>query len=302
MKAIIPVAGLGTRLLPHTKTVQKSLLPIAGKPTIDYIVEPLLKNGIVDITFIIGYLGHQIVDYMKSFNGNFTFVEQKEQLGLGHAILQGLDDSDDPFVIQLGDTLFETDFNSFCHPELNRIAVMEVDDPTRFGIVETEGERIIALHEKPKNPPTNLAISGLYAFTRERELKSAIEHIIDKDIRTNGEYQLTDAMSVMLKRGQPFEISMEVYYDTGVPSTLLETNRQLLKPNHGEYENTAIVDPVYIGKGCKIENSTIGPNVSIMDNCTIVNSSIKNSVVLNESDIKDQILDSSIIGINGSVS
>ncbi len=296
MKAIIPVAGLGTRLLPHTKKIQKSLLPIAGKPTLDYIVDPLLENGIKDITFIIGHLGHQIVEYMKKYDGNFCFVEQKEQLGLGHAILQGLDDSDTPFIVQLGDTLFQTDFSKFCHPSKNHIAVMEVDDPSRFGIVETDGDRIIALHEKPKHPPTNLAISGLYAFTSERELKSAIEYIIEHDIRTNGEYQLTDAMSVMSKRGLTFEIRKEAYFDTGVPSTFLDTNQRLLKSSHSEYPGTKIIEPVFVGENCQIENSTLGPYVTIMNDCTIKNCRLTNSIVIDGSKLTDQNISSSIIG------
>jgi len=300
MKAIIPVAGYGTRLLPHTKSIQKSLLPIAGKPTLDFIVNPLLEGGIKDITFIIGHLGEQIIDHIKSFSGNFEFVVQKEQLGLGHAILQGLEENDSPVIIQLGDTLFQTDFLSFADSKVNRIAVMEVEDPTRFGIVETKGDRILALHEKPKNPPTNLAISGLYSFTSEQQLKSAIELLIQQNIQTNGEYQLTDAMSIMLQNGLPFEVSKEKYYDTGVPATFLETNRKLLRSSHGEYPGSTIIEPVYIGENCQIENSTIGPYVTIMNNSMVKNCTIKDSVILSGTNLINQTFDSKIVGGDGS--
>ena len=300
MKAILPVAGYGTRLHPHTHHIQKSLLPVAGKPTLDFIVEPLLAHGIENITFIVGHLGCQIQNYMKSFDGDFHFVVQKERLGLGHAVLQGLTDSDEPVLIQLGDTIFHADFMSFCSSDVNRIAVMEVDDTTRFGIVETEGNRVVALHEKPKDPPSNLAISGLYSFISERKLKDTIEYLIEQNIRTGGEYQLTDAMAVMLKNGDPFEVEKLDYYDTGVPATFLDTNRALLKSSHEDISGCKIVDPVHIGSGCRIENSTIGPNVTIMSQCTITNCTIENSVVLQGSVLRNQLFSSRIVGADGS--
>ena len=159
MKAIIPVAGYGTRLLPHTEKYQKTLLPIAGKPALDFILEPLFDAGIKNITFIVGHLKEQVIDHIKKFDGNFSFVEQIERLGLGHAVLTGLGNTDEPVLVQLGDTIFDIDYFKFMNSKVNNIGVDEVDDPSRFGIVEVNNDKIINFYEKHPNPPSNLAIS-----------------------------------------------------------------------------------------------------------------------------------------------
>jgi glucose-1-phosphate thymidylyltransferase len=301
MKAILPVAGYGTRLRPHTNKIQKTLLPVAGKPALDFIIEPLFAQGIRDITFIIGHLGEQIVEYMQRYDGNFTFVEQTEQLGLGHAVLQGLEDSDEPVIVQLGDTIFDVDLQRLTATTANRIAVGEVADPSRFGIVELNGVRIIRFHEKPADPPTNLAIAGLYYFPRQKVLKRAIERLIERDIRTKQEYQITDAFSLMLADGEPFEAFLvEKWYDAGVPETYLETNRALLQPDHGNYPGVTIIEPVHIGADCVIRDSTIGPYVTIMDRCVIRHCHIRDSIVLAGSHLQELDLSHCIVGGDGS--
>ena len=191
MKAIIPVAGYGTRMRPHTDHIQKTLLPIAGKPTLGHIVEPLLNAGISRINFIIGHLGEQVVEYMKSYEGDFQFIEQKEILGLGHAVLQGMDDTNERLLIQLGDNLFDTDLSQFIAGNHHRIAVGQVEDPRRFGVVELKNDLITQFHEKPENPPSNYAITGLYFFKNQNVIKTAIETLIQRNIRTKNEYQIT---------------------------------------------------------------------------------------------------------------
>ena len=293
MKAIIPVAGYGTRLKPHTDRYQKTLLPIAGKPALDFILEPLFDTGITDITFIVGHLKEQVIDYMKKYDGNFSFVEQKERLGLGHAVLTGLENTDEPVLIQLGDTIFNLDYFEFMDSQFNVIGVDEVDDPSRFGIVELNNDKVINFYEKHPNPPSNLAISGLYYFTNEGKLKSAIEELIENDFRTNNEYQITDALQLMVKRGENFGVfTTQNYYDVGVPDAILYSNRKLLKSSHPEFSTSKIIEPVFIGNNCKIENSIIGPYVTIMDNCVIQDSKVENSIILENSNI----LDNQIIG------
>ncbi|NOZ04329.1 MAG: NTP transferase domain-containing protein [FCB group bacterium] len=301
MKAILPVAGYGTRLRPHTDKIQKTLLPIAGKATLDHIVEPLLDSGVSEITFIIGHLGDQVVSHMKKHTGRFVYIEQKERLGLGHAVLQGLADKDEPVLVQLGDTIFDINLDDMRAPDRNIIAVGEVDDPSRFGIVELEGKRITRFHEKVKNPPSNLAITGLYYFYSQRKLKRAIEQLIARDIRTKGEYQITDAFSIMLEQGELFEAYlMDEWYDTGVPETYLETNRKLLKPDHDEYPGTLINEPVHIGKGCTIERSVIGPFVTVMDNCTLIDCNISDSIILEGAALEGQKFSHRIVAGDGS--
>ncbi|MEE8341849.1 MAG: sugar phosphate nucleotidyltransferase [Candidatus Neomarinimicrobiota bacterium] len=301
MKAIIPVAGYGTRLMPHTKRYQKTILPLAGKPALDFILEPLFDSGINEIVFIVGHLKEQVVDHMKKYDGDFSYIEQKERLGLGHAVLTGLKNTDDPVLVQLGDTIFHLDYGEFCSSENNVIGVDEVEDPSRFGIVELKNDRVVNFFEKHINPPSNLAISGLYYFNNERKLKLAIEKLIKHKIQTNGEYQITDALQIMVKQGENFAtFPTPNYYDVGVPESFLYSNRKLLKSNHKDFSSSKIIEPVFIGNNCKIDNSIIGPYATIMDNCDIYNSKIEDSIVLEHSNLVDQRIIGKIVAKDGS--
>ena len=301
MKAIIPVAGYGTRLKPHTDRYQKTLLPLAGKPALDFILEPLFDNGITDITFIVGHLKEQVVGHMERYDGKFCFIEQKERLGLGHAVLTGLENKDEPVLVQLGDTIFDIDYNEFSSSTNNTIGVFEVEDPSRFGVVELNDDKVVNFYEKHPNPPSNLAISGLYYFTNERKLKSAIEELIKRNIKTNNEYQITDALQLMVKQGENFGvIPTPNYYDVGVPESFLYSNRKLLTTNHKEFPTSKIIEPVFIGGNCKVDNSIIGPYVTIMDNCDIYNSKIEDSIILEKSNIIDRQIIGKIAAKDGS--
>lgn len=301
MKAIIPVAGYGTRLKPHTDRYQKTLLPVAGKPALDFILEPLFATGITDITFIVGHFKEQVIEHMKKYDGNFSFVEQKERLGLGHAVLTGLVDSDEPILVQLGDTIFDIDYGEFCASNGNVIGIYEVDDPSRFGIVESVDGKVVNFFEKHPNPPSNSAISGLYYFYNESIIKSAIEELITKKIKTNNEYQITDALQLMLKAGENFNIyETSNIFDVGVPETFLYSNRKLLQSQHDKFLSSKIIEPVFVGNNCKIDNSIIGPYVTIMDNCTILNSKVEDSIILENSNIIDHQIISKIAAKDGS--
>ncbi|NHZ87077.1 MAG: NTP transferase domain-containing protein [Planctomycetia bacterium] len=300
MKAIIPVAGYGTRLKPHTERYQKTLLPIAGKPALDFILEPLFDSGINELVFIVGHLKEQVISHMKQYDGKFSFIEQKERLGLGHAVLTGLEKTDEPVLVQLGDTIFDINYSEFCSTDKNVIGIYEVDDPSRFGIVEIEEHKIINFYEKHPNPPSNLAISGLYYFNSERKIKSAIEELINKDIKTNNEYQITDALQLMVQSGEQFKAyNTPNIFDVGVPETFLYSNRKLLTTQHEDFQTSKIIEPVFIGNNCKVENSIIGPFVTIMDNCNIYNSKIEDSIILENSRITDKQLISKIAAKDG---
>jgi len=300
LKAIIPVAGYGTRLLPHTERYQKTLLPIAGKPALDFILEPLFDAGIKNITFIVGHLKEQVIDHIKKFDGNFSFVEQIERLGLGHAVLTGLGNTDEPVLVQLGDTIFDIDYFKFMNSKVNNIGVDEVDDPSRFGIVEVNNDKIINFYEKHPNPPSNLAISGLYYFSHEKKLKSAIKELIQRDIKTNNEYQITDALQIMVKRGEDFGVfPTPNYYDVGVPESFLSSNRKLLVTDHKVFPSSKIIEPVFIGDNCNIDNSIIGPYVTIMKDCNIINSKIEDSIILKDSNIVDKQIIGKIAATDG---
>ncbi len=289
MKAIIPVAGYGTRLKPHTERYQKTLLPLAGKPALDFILKPLFDSGIDELVFIVGHLKEQVIDHMKKYDGKFSFIEQKKRLGLGHAILTGLKNTNEPVLVQLGDTIFDLDYNEFCSSTENIIGVDEVDDPSRFGIVELKDGKVVNFFEKHPNPPSNLAISGLYYFNNEGKLKSAIEELIKRNIKTNNEYQITDALQLMVKQGENFSVfPTPNYYDVGVPEAILYSNRKLLSSNHQDFPSSKIIEPVFIGNNCEIDNSIIGPYVTIMNSCNIYNSKIEDSIILEDSNITDR--------------
>lgn len=301
MKAIIPVAGYGTRLKPHTERYQKTLLPLAGKPALDFILEPLFDSGIDELVFIVGHLKEQVIDHVKKYDCKFSFIEQKNRLGLGHAVLTGLKITDEPVLVQLGDTIFDVDYNKFCSSSNNVIGVDEVDDPSRFGVVELKDGKVVNFFEKHPNPPSNLAISGLYYFNNEGKLKSAIEELIKRNIKTNNEYQITDALQLMVKQGENFSVfPTPNYYDVGVPEAILYSNRKLLSSNHQDFPSSKIIEPVFIGDNCEIDNSIIGPYVTIMNNCNIYNSKIEDSIILEDSNITDMQILGKIAAKDGS--
>ena len=289
MKAIIPVAGHGTRLEPHTLKLQKCLLPVGGKPVLEHILDRITNAGITDVTLIIGHLGEQVVDFCSSYpNANFTFVEQKERLGLGHAIYQGLDAIDEPLLIVLGDSIFELDYNRFLSSNNSTIGVATVPDPKRFGIVELAGNRISNVWEKPDNPPSNLALIGIYYISSQLELSLSIEHLIENNMRTKNEYQLTDAFQVMIEKGHIFNaFEIDECLDCGIPETLLSTNKTLLTRIEGNSVHDSVV----------ITNSQIN-NCTILENCQIEDSQLENVIVLKGGKVINQRIKNRIVGFD----
>jgi glucose-1-phosphate thymidylyltransferase len=310
MKAIIPVAGIGTRLQPLTNKTPKVLISVAGKPMLFHLIDEIIKNGKIDtVILIIGYLGEQIITAVKKEYKNssvkFEFAEQKEMLGLGHAVYHGEDFIDnEPILIVLGDTIFEFDFESMLRSDYSAIGYKDVEDTSRFGIIESDEGYIRRMIEKPAPGVTQSksAIAGIYFIKEGKELMKAIRHLMDNDIRTKNEYQLTDALMEMVKRGVkmvPFEIIN--WFDCGKPETLLSTNTYILNRDHmeenpNEFINTKLRQAVYIGENCVIENSEIGPDVTITDGVTVRNSIITNSLILENSAVENGRLDNVILG------
>ncbi|MDA3861064.1 MAG: sugar phosphate nucleotidyltransferase [Melioribacteraceae bacterium] len=307
MRAIIPVAGFGTRLKPHTLTHPKVLLNVGGKPIISHIVEKLLEENITEATFIVGYLGEKIEDYLSETFPELKadYVEQKELLGLGHAIYQAARTfQEEEIVIILGDTVFDVDLNQITNLDTSSLGVKEVEDPRRFGVAEVENGFITKLIEKPTDPTTNLALVGLYFIKNSTLLTRSLEELFKKDIKTKGEYQLTDALQIMIDNGEKFStFPVEDWYDCGKPETLLSTNQFILSRNgHAvEMDSVVINQPVYISPTAQIKNSVIGPYVSIGDNCEILDSVIKNSIINKNSKVKRMVLTDSIIGADAKV-
>jgi len=303
MRAIIPVAGVGSRLRPHTYTLPKVLLNIAGKPMLGHILDKLVENGIDEVTIIIGYLGDRIKEYVTSnYKLKVDFVEQEERLGLGHAIfLSRHTVSRDPVLIILGDTVFEFDMKSMISGETSSLGVKEVEDPRRFGVAETTDGFITKLVEKPEVPKSNLAIVGIYFIRESQTLIECLRDLIKKDQRTKGEYQLTDALQMMLEQNvkmKPFGI--EGWFDCGKPETVLETNRHLLdlKAKKFSREGVLVNDPVFISPSAEVKNCIIGPYATIAEGAKVENSIVRNSIVSEGATVEEALLDSSIVGNN----
>jgi len=305
MKAIIPAAGIGTRLKPHTHTAPKALLHVAGKPIIGHIIDELIAFNIRDIVIIVGFLGDMIIDYVtKNYNIKANFVEQKELKGLGWAIHLAQEHIiDEPVLIILGDTIFELNLSEVLESEYDSIGTKVVEDPRRFGIAETKGEFITKLIEKPESPTSNLALVGLYYIKSTDLFNSCLEEMVAKNIMTRGEYQLTDALGLMLKHNcKMTTFNVEGWYDCGKKETLLATNRYLLtqiKTVDGRAD-VIVIPPVYIAPSAKLTNSVIGPYVSVADEAIIESSVIKDSIISSRAEVRHCLLESSLIGNSSS--
>ncbi len=307
MRAVIPVAGVGTRLRPHTYTLPKVLLNVAGKPILGHILDEIIKQGIKKATIITGYMGKLVQEYVHSkYDIDVEFVSQKESLGLGHAIWVGNHTyQDEPLLIILGDTIFDADLNSIISSEYSTIGVKKVEDPRRFGVVELNKEGFITnFVEKPETFVSNLAIVGIYYIKKALELKSSLDEIMNKDIRTRNEYQLTDALQIMLNKGCKFQSqTVEGWYDCGKPETLLDTNKYLLNRdgNNDFKTNAVIIPPVYIHKTAHVENCVIGPYTTVATGAVVKDSIIRNSIISDEATVETSLLENSIIGNNALV-
>jgi len=307
MRAIIPVAGVGSRLRPHTFTLPKVLLNVAGKPILGHILDKIIGEGITEGTIVVGHMSDMIKEYVAraypSFNADY--VEQGERLGLGHAIyLSRHSMGAEPVLIILGDTIFDVDLSPVLKQPHSALGVKTVDDPRRFGVAETRDGAIVRLIEKPETPVSNLAVVGLYYIRNAPLLVSCLNELVNRDIRTKGEYQLTDALQMMIERGEVMKtFTVEGWYDCGKPETLLATNRALLekKSTSRPIEGVVIVDPVYIAASAKLSRSVIGPYTSVGEEACISDSVVRNSIIGGEANVHKSLLDNSIIGSGAAV-
>jgi len=333
MKGIILHGGHGTRLRPLTHTGPKQLLPIANKPMSEYCVNAIRECGISEIAIIIGGIGsNKVKEYYgngSKFNVKITYVEQDEPKGIAHAInLCQEFVGDEKFLVFLGDNIIQKPINDICKKFENSsddalILLCEVNNPERFGIADVKGGKITKIIEKPKNPPTNLAVTGIYFLTPKIfDIFSRL-----KPSRRN-ELEITDSLQMMLEEGNKinFEMITDYWKDTGTPADIIHANREILKnmkPNsHSEKvsksnisgnviigkstkidENSKIIGPCIIGEDCIIGcNTIIGPNTSVGDNSEILNCEIQNSIVMKNCfiNIKMKIKDS-IISSNSKI-
>lgn len=308
MKAIIPVAGAGTKLRPHTYTQPKALMPMAGKTILAVIVDGLVGQGISEFIFIIGYLGDKIQDYVTKTYPDIksTFVTQNDRRGTGHAIwlTKEVVDNDEVLIV-FGDTICDFNVKEILESPVSQIGLRRVEDPRSFGVAEIDEKyKVLKVVEKPLIPKSNMAMVGIYKIRETESLFNALDKYLHNRADGDGEYHLTHALQTMLEQGiSLYGFKVNNWFDCGKKETLLETNATLLKSmaeqtGHPapEFPGTVIIPPVNIAPGCLIEHSIIGPSVSIGENTIVRTSIIRNSIIGSFAELDEVVLKSSIIG------
>ena len=311
MKLIIPMAGRGTRVRPHSHTVPKPLLPVAGTMIVERIVETFNRTLDRDITEIVYILGPDFGEDIKQplremsarHNAKAVFEVQAEALGTAHAVACASDHLDGEVIIAFADTIFDSEEPFELGDADSVIWLKKVEDPSRFGVAVYEGDTITGFVEKPKEFISDLAIIGVYYFKSGKALKEKIEKVIEDDMRgPGGEYFLTAALDMMIKEGKVFKTAtVDEWLDCGTLPAWLETTgiiteKEFEEVDESKYPGSKIIPPVFIGEGVKIENSTVGPKVSIEANTTIKNSKVQNSIIRDHASLEEVETSGSTIG------
>lgn len=306
MNVIIPLAGFGSRLRPHTFTKPKPLITVAGKPVLGHILDKLVAAGVTQVSFVVGYLGDQIQQYVSAAYPDLRghYHEQKELNGQAPAVLLARGAVSGPTFIVFVDTIADADLSRLADEAADGVIyVKQVEDPRRFGVVQVDAHGYISRFiEKPSDTANKLVVIGMYYVKDAALLMDCCDELMRKDIRTKGEYFLADAFNLMIARGAKLRTeTVDVWLDCGKPETVIETNRYLLAHGHdnsGQWQNnrTVVVPPVFIHPSARIENSVIGPNTSIGENCQIVRSVIRESIVDTGASVSDHVLANSLIG------
>jgi glucose-1-phosphate thymidylyltransferase len=315
MKIIVPMAGRGSRLRPHTLTVPKPLIPIAGKPIVHRLVEDIagvINQKIDEIAFIIHkdfgtQVENDLIAIAKKLGSKGTIYYQNEALGTAHAIMCAKESMSGPIVVAYADTLFRADFILDTTAD-SVIWVKQVEDPSAFGVVKlNENNQIVDFVEKPKDFVSDLAIIGIYYFKSGESLRSELQYLLDNNVVKGGEYQLTDGLENMKIKGMKFVPGkVDEWMDCGNKNVTVETNSRLLGflqkdgqnliSTNIKKENSSIIEPCFIADNVVLFNATVGPNVSLGKGCHVIDSKIKNSLVQNHSHIKNADLNNAMIG------
>ena len=312
------MAGRGSRLRPHSLTVPKPLIPVAGQSIVHRLVKDIakvLKQPITEVAFVLGdpaWFGDDVVDSLTdlatSLGAKASIYRQDQPLGTGHAIMCAKDSLSGPAVIAYADTLIRADFN--LDPEADSVIwVKQVDQPEAYGVVKLNDKKeIVELVEKPQQFVSDLAVIGIYYFKEVSQLKDQLQKVLDNNIINGGEYQINDGIKGMMADGKVFKTGeVSEWMDCGNKTITLDTNQRMLGflQADGEEqlvsdtvtnENSTIIEPCYIGENVVLKNTTVGPFVSIGNNCVIENSTVKNSLIQNHTSIKNANLDEAMIG------
>jgi glucose-1-phosphate thymidylyltransferase len=307
MKVVIPLAGYGTRLRPHTFTKPKPLINVAGKPVLGHVLDMFTElDGIDEYIFIVGHLGEQIEQYVARAYPRVCarFFEQKELNGQSTAVYLAKDVLEGPMLMVFVDTIVQTDLSGLKDEAADAVAwVKQVEDPRRFGVAEVGPDGFVTrLVEKPTDIKNNLVVVGFYYFKDARLLMECIEEQLAREIKTNNEYFLADAVNLMLQRGVQMRVQpVEVWQDCGKPETVLETNRYLLEHGHDnsgqvQQDSFIVIPPVNINPSAHVSHSVIGPHVTLAAGCHVENSIVRDSIIDEGAQIKHAALTGSLIG------
>lgn len=312
MKIIVPMAGMGKRMRPHTLTVPKPLIPVAGKTIVHRLVSDISDmsdESITHIGFVVGHFGEavekELLDIAKSLGAVGSIHYQEEALGTAHAILCAEELLDGKVIVAFADTLFRADFR-LDEEKDGILFVQKIEDPSQFGVVELNEDRhIVNFVEKPSEWVSDLAMIGIYFFKQGEVLQKELQYLIDHEVIKGGEYQLPDALKNMTKKGMKFAVGQVMdWMDCGNKNATVETNQRVLTyiqdeldmPQSLTQNNSVIIPPCYIGENVELENAVVGPYVSIGENTRIENSVIDNSIVQSNSKIISAIISKSMIG------
>ncbi|WP_276498850.1 sugar phosphate nucleotidyltransferase [Pontibacter litorisediminis] len=313
MRIIIPMAGMGKRMRPHTLTVPKPLIPIAGKPIVQRLVEDIAKvchEPIEEVAFIIGHFGEEVENDLREIatqiGAKGTIVYQEEALGTAHAILCAKESLEGKVVVAFADTLFKADFQLDTNAD-GTIWVQRVEDPRPFGVIKlNENNEITDFVEKPQEFISDLAIIGIYYFRDGAYLRDELQYLLDNDIKDKGEYQLTNALENMKNKGTKFiPAVISEWLDCGNKNATVYTNQRYLEyikdeeglvASSAKLENAVIIPPVYIGENARITNSVVGPHVSIGNGTSVENSVVSNSIVQENTILKNGNVANSMLG------
>lgn len=316
MRIIIPMAGIGKRMRPHTLTTPKPLIPVAGKPIVQWLVEDIVKAAgkkVEEIAYVIGDFGNEtekaLIEIAAKEGARGSIYYQQEALGTGHAILCAADSLKGEVVVAFADTLFRSDFSLEAAKNYDGVIwVKKIEDPRSFGVVTLDKQNSISgFVEKPQHFVSDLAIIGIYYFRDGETLRKELQYLIDNNIRDKGEFQLTSAMENMRAKGAKFiPGAVDEWLDCGNKEATLQTNKRMLeladkktlvssslKKNH-----SVIIEPCFIGSDVLIENSVVGPYVSVGNNSVIRNSVMNNSIVLSNSQVTNAVVHDSMLGNN----
>jgi glucose-1-phosphate thymidylyltransferase len=310
LKVVIPMAGLGTRLRPHTWSKPKQLVSVAGKNVLDHVLDSLrtIPDGYnIELVNIVGYLGDQIEEHIRSHHPDLEvhYVVQEDPCGQSHALKLAGEYLTGPMLVVFADTLIKTDLSFLSNESSGGVAwVKPVPDPRRFGVAVTDEDgNVTRLIEKPNEMKNNLAVVGFYYFQEAADLLSAIDEQMERDIQLKGEYYLADAINIMLERGLKMRTEkVDIWLDAGTPEALIETNRYLLENGHDnasqleQKSNVVIIPPVYIHPTAQVRRSIIGPYVSIGAGCRVEQSIIKDSILEDDAQATGVILEDSLVG------